>query len=156
MSTERSFGLILFGGVIVLTVSRHTGVLSRFNWISSICRQRDRGGYSGDFIIRGGNRNLQRGGWKEFVSSQESEESDLRCELEIKNEMGEVLVFCWIMPSGKLCNFSPIHDGSIKDGSVSNCHVESANTHHAFVCMKRSRRTPKTISEVSDEVRTIY
>ena len=152
MTTERSFGLLLFGGVLVLTVSRNTGILGRLNWLSNGIGLRPRKGSTGDFIIRRGNRNFSDDRWKEFVSSQESEEADMRCELEVNNDLGEQVLFCWIMPSGKLRNFSPIHDGSIKDGSVSNCHVEYANTHHAFVCLKQSKRKPMTLSEVAEDV----
>ena len=150
--SERTLGLLLFGGVVGLTVSRNTGVLRRFNWISSIYKQKDRDGSTGEFVIRKSNRKFTDSKWRNFASSQVSEEADLRCEIEVKNEMGEVLIFCWIMPSGKLCNFHPIQDGSIKDGSVPKGHVECAYTHHAFVCMKRSKRSPKCLSDVSEEV----
>lgn len=149
MSADRAFGFLLFSGVIVLTVSKQTGVFSRLNWISSIYKPKDRNGPNGDFVIGKNGKNSR---WKEFVSSRDAEEAELRCEVEVQNETGEMLVFCWIMPSGKLRNFTPIHDGSIKDNSISNRHVESTFIYHAFVCMKKSRRSPKTLEEVSDEV----
>lgn len=152
--SERTLGLLLFGGVVGLTVSRNTGIFSRLNWVGGVFSQKDRNGATGDFVIRRSNSKFQDGNWKEFVSSPVSEESELKCEIEVKNEMGEVLIFCWIMPSGKLCNFFPIQDGSIKDGSVPKGHVECTYTHHAFVCMKRSKRNPKSLSDVSEEVST--
>jgi hypothetical protein len=149
MSSDRAFGLLLFSGAIVLTVSKQTGIFSKLSWIRSAYTQNERDGPNGDFIIR---KNKRSSNWKSFYSSPDAEESDMRCEIELKNDTGDMLVFCWIMPSGKLRNFSPIHDGSIRDNSVPNSHLEYAQIYHAFLCMTKSKRNPKTLSEVSDEV----
>lgn len=148
MTTDRAFGMLLFSGVIVLTASKRTGIFSRLNWIKNII-DKDRDGPRGDFIVRNSSKNRT---WKDLYSLNDDDEAGLQCELEVKNNTDEVLLLCWITPTGKLCNYAAIHDGSIKDNSVSNCHVESAGTYHAFVCFRRSKRSPKVLSEVADEV----
>jgi hypothetical protein len=149
MSSDRAFGLLLFSGAIVLTVSKQTGIFSKLSWIRSVYTQNEREGPNGDFIVR---KSKRSNSWKSFYSSSDAEESDMRCEIEVKNDTGDMLVFCWITPSGKLRNFSPIHDGSIQDNSVPNSHLEYAHIYHAFLCMKKSKRNPQTLPEVADEV----
>jgi hypothetical protein len=149
MSSDRAFGLLLFSGVIVLTVSKQSGIFSKLSWIRSVYTQNEREGPNGDFIVR---NNKRSNSWKSFYSSSDAEESDMKCEIEVKNDTGDMLVFCWITPSGKLRNFSPIHDGSIQDNSVPNSHLEYAHIYHAFLCMKKSKRNPQTLPEVADEV----
>ena len=149
MSSDRAFGILLFSGAIVLTASKRTGIFSRLSWIKNILHEKDRDGPGGDFIVRSRDQSRK---WKDFYSVTTDDEAGLHCELEVKNETDEVLLLCWITPTGKLCNYTVIHDGSIKDNSVSNCHVELASTHHAFVCIRRSKRSPKVLSDVADEV----
>ena len=149
MSTERAFGLLLFSGVIVMTASKRTGIFSRLNWIKNIISDKDRDGPRGDFIVQSRDKSRK---WKDFYSVTADDEAGMQCELEVKTDTDEVLLLCWITPTGKLCNFTAIHDGSIRDKSVSNCHVELAGVHHAFVCIRRSKRSPKVLSDVTDEV----
>jgi hypothetical protein len=153
MASEKTFGLLIFSGVIVLAVSRNAGILSGINWFNIFKKQKNRNGSSGDFVLRGSN-SCRDHKWKEIVSEEDSryEETDHKCEIEVTNDMKETLVFSWIMPSGKLHHFTPINDGSIEDGSVSNCHVEYTKIYDAFLCIKQSKHSPKTLSEVSDEV----
>ena len=151
MFADKAIGFLLFSGMIVLTVSRQSGIFRRFNSIRNIYAQKEVEGPNGDFVLRKARRNRL---WRDFVS-ENGGECDSRCEIEVKNETGEILLFCWIMPSGKLRNFTVIHDGSIKDNSCSNCHVEEAHINHAFVCIRKSKRSPKTLTEVSDEVQRL-
>ena len=151
MFADKAIGFLLFSGMIVLTVSRQSGIFRRFNSIRNIYAQKEVEGPNGDFVLRKARRNRL---WRDFVS-EDVGESNSRCEIEVKNDTGEILLFCWIMPTGKLRNFSVILDGSIKDNSCSNCHVEEAQINHAFVCIRKSKRSPKTLTEVSDEVQPL-
>lgn len=49
-------------------------------------------------------------------------------------------------------HYTPINDGSIKDGSVLDHHIEETQVDHAFVCIKQSKKLPTNLNEVSDEV----
>ena len=59
---------------------------------------------------------------------------------------------CWIDHTGKLVHYVPVSDGSIKDGSVSNKHVEFAHTYHAFICIRQTKDMASFLSDVTDKV----
>lgn len=80
----------------------------------------------------------------------DGDERDTGCEMEVVNNSNEVVLFCWVDFEGILHHFYPINDGSIRDGSVTNRHVECAHTRHAFLCIRQSPNLPKRIGDVRD------
>ena len=163
---DRVLGLLLFSGTISLALGRHLNI--RFGWLFN--RDEKKEHKTGEFILNGKSRHFTNGDWKDFVSTEEGEQRDEECEIEVVNNLKESLVFCWVDYAGKLHHFNQINDNSIKDGSVSNRHVEFASTHHAFLCLRTSPSSssppssslyrgsgigdddaPKFLSEVSDD-----
>jgi hypothetical protein len=110
MPTEKSivFGILVFSGLVIMTgSSRIRGGLK--NWVSKLFKSNDhkQNGSSGDFVIRGNTRNFREHKWKNFVSVDE-EKDDMECELEIKNDLEETLLLCWITAEGKTTENKPI------------------------------------------------
>ena len=127
-------GLLFFSSVVSVSLGRH---LVELNWFQRRhLKEKEKAGTTGEFVVRGRARNFAEGKWKEIVSTTAGEERNEECEIEVVNEMKESVVFCWVDEHGKLHHFTQVNDNSIKDGSVSNRHVELACTHHAFLCMK--------------------
>lgn len=73
------------------------------NWKSKVFKQKDhkQNESSGDFVIKGNTRSYREQKWKNLVSLEEDDEEERECQLEIKNDLGEPLLFCWITPRGK-------------------------------------------------------
>lgn len=105
---------------------------------------------AGDLIIHGTSR-WESNFWR-YLSSSPSENHD--CELEVVNNANEVVIFCWIDFDCVLHHFSPINDRSIRDGSVSNRHMESTSTNHVFVCIKSTPNLPRHVSDIDPKVST--
>lgn len=170
---RRALGLLLFSTVVSLSICAR---LLDLKWLQRmhLSGEKKKEGKTGEFILKGSTTNFVNGRWKAFVSTGEGEERNEECEIEVVNEMKESVVFCWVDECGKLHHFTQINDNSIADASVSHKHVELANTHHAFLCMKvekeegmgvgkgqvplrpsssgsSKRKEPKFLRDVSDE-----
>ena len=161
---DRVLGLLLFSGTVSLALGRHLNI--RLGWLFNRRDEKNQQHKTGEFVINGKSRHFTNGDWKEFVSTEEGEQRDEECEIEVVNNLKESLLFCWVDYAGKLHHFHQINDNSIKDGSVSNRHVEFASTHHAFLCLRTSPSSssssygssgignadvPTFLSEVSDD-----
>ena len=162
---DRVLGLLLFSGTISLALGRHLNI--RLGWLFN--RRDEKNQHkTGEFIVHGKSRHFTNGDWKDFVSTEEGEQREEECEIEVVNNLKESLIFCWVDYAGKLHHFHQINDNSIKDGSVSNRHVEFASTHHAFLCLRtptssssssslysnndiENDNVPKFLSDVSDD-----
>eukprot|EP01038_Epipyxis_sp_PR26KG_P015047 gene15047-20246_t len=112
-------------------------------------------GHREGILIVTGSSNDKSGSWKTLHSGQTQNEGDIsppqKCELKIINELDHPVLLCWISYNGELKNFYPINDCSIRDGSVSNSHVEFTYTTHSFVCIKPCEKLPAKISDVTKE-----
>lgn len=84
-------------------------------------------------------------------SGDHDDEEETACEVEVINNSGESLVFCWVGQEGKLHHFYSIHAaGAIMDGSVSNTHVEHTHTGHSFICLRRQHASQAATSTMRD------
>jgi hypothetical protein len=95
--------------------------------------------------------------WRGYVSIMDAEsedkqvnEDDLRCELEVINDYGKIITICWVSDKGTLHHYYPINDGSIRDGSVRNNHVEYTSAGHSFVAFlqQNDETIPKSIRDI--------
>jgi len=73
-------------------------------------------------------------------------------ELEIINELNETILLCYVDSNGKLHHYYPISDGSIKDGSVCNRHVEFTCSKDSFVLIKPPKQSMKSNTILSPEI----
>jgi major membrane immunogen (membrane-anchored lipoprotein) len=109
MPTEKSivFGILVFSGLVIMTGSSR--IRGGLNWVSKLFKSKDhkQHGSSGDFVIRGNTRNFRERKWKDFVSVDEGKD-DTECELEIRNDLEETLLLCWITVEGKTTENKPI------------------------------------------------
>lgn len=165
MQAEKYGLLLFFSSVIICSVSaKNNGIIKiGISWFSKMFKQntkQDRHGPSGDFIVKGNNANFTNKKWKENMVSlpSDSRDSDNKCELEIINNLDEIIIFCWIMQDGKLQNFYPINDGSIKDKSVRNNHIELTCQNDSFICLssaqsspQRKKKEPQYLKDVEDK-----
>lgn len=142
-------GTILFASVTLLTLSSSNSIFSShilkpFSSMFNLRRRKISSQNAGDLIVHGTSR-WESNFWK-FLSSSSSDNHD--CDVEVVNNSNEVVIFCWVDFDGALHHFSPINDRSIRDGSVSNRHVESTATNHVFVCMKSTSSLPRHVSDI--------
>ena len=149
-------GIIFFSSSILLT----TGVriasipfINMFNKNKKLKNKAERESISepGKLVLPNA-RSFFGIGWRNgirFSSPDECEGGD--CEMEIINNFDETILVCWIEPNGTLRNFYPINDGSIKDGSVSNKHLEYTFKNHAFVIIRQSDPLPKKVKDIKRE-----
>jgi hypothetical protein len=155
MSTnKKAIGLLLFSGIVIIVSSRRLGIFDIGGWMFNRDKEKSkRTGSTGDFIIAGKTQKFLGGEWRSIKSTSVGEEAGEICEVELVNNTGDTVIFCWVDFEGKLCHYYPVNDGSIRDGSVSNRHDESTVTHHAFVCIKQSADPyPKTVGDIPEEV----
>jgi len=151
---EKTFGILLFTGTIIFS--------SGSSWIKRLSR----------FVSMAGARTKSLFGFSKSTLSGEliypdvimtwhlvksknyavGSQSSFACELEVINDSDGEITLCWIGFDGSLQNFRPINDGSIKDGSVANSHLEFTECGHAFACLKSTRAKPKFIENVNSEV----
>lgn len=109
---------------------------------------------SKDFIED--NHNDSKSSWRSISSfDDENDEELMQCEIEVVNDFGKVLLFCWISNDGILCHHYPINDGSIVDGSVSNRHIEYTRVNHAFVCYVAPRESSSNIKKLPETLQDI-
>lgn len=128
-NSGKGLGLIIFGSVVIFSVSNHHNLFfGAWNRLRGSLQREDS---RGELILQG-SEECTRGLWR-TIYSEDVEFSESKCEIEIENDVGTTVIFCWIGNDGKLYHHYPINDGSIKDGSVSNCHVEITKPLHAFV-----------------------
>lgn len=145
MSKSNNLGLILFSSFIVLSLATKHGLM--FGAMHSLKGSESK---NADFIIRD-SRSFRSGEWRKIFST-DVEGENTKCEIEICNDLGSTILFCWVANDGKLCHYYPINDGSIKDGSVSNEHVEITCVSHAFVAIRQTGYRPVYLQDVKDEV----
>lgn len=150
---SKHIGLILFASVCIVSINAKNGFLRSVPmWLN---RKKEDEGFVGDFFMRGSKND----DWRRIYSKNDEEFDEemgfSKCELEIINDLDEVIVFCWVNHTGKLYHFYPINDRSIKDGSVSNAHVEMTHVSHAFVGLKQRSKRPTHLSNVNKEVRIV-
>jgi hypothetical protein len=147
MSVNVKFGLFLFTLSVTICIAQKLPMLQYSR--NPLLRKRKS---LEIYLIDNGSSFLRsREVWRAF-KSKNGPNLNVKCELEIRNVCGEVVLLCWIDENGKLYHFRPINDDSIKDGSVSNIHVEFTCTHHAFIIIKRSVNLPKYMTEIPAEV----
>lgn len=94
----------------------------------------------------GGILKIAEESWRELYSDSDSTE---KCHIKVENLFTETILFCWIDEEGKLHHYYPINDGSIKDGSVSNKHVEFSCVGHGFVGLRICDELPKTVADIT-------
>jgi len=152
-------GAVLFASVTLLTLSSTTSsifstshLLKPFSNMFNLRRRKISSQNAGDLIIHGTSR-WESSFWK-FLSSSSTENHD--CELEVVNNSNEVVIFCWVYFDGALHHFCPINDKSIRDGSVSNQHLESTSTNHVFVCIKSTPNLPRHVSDIDSQVLLLF
>lgn len=129
------FGVALFGGILIICTAKKSffwnlGRISLTNSNKLL------------FVGTSSREQLRQN----FDVSQTAEP----CELEIINNGNSAITFCWVSPEGNLHHYRRICDTSIKDGSVSNRHVECALTGHVFVGFLGSAR-PNTLDEIDSK-----
>ena len=158
--TEMSrIGAVLFASVTLLTLSSTSSslfsshLLKPFRSMFNLRRRKISSQNAGDLIIHGTSR-WESSFWKFLSSSSSSENHD--CELEVVNNSNEVVIFCWVDFDGALHHFCPINDRSIRDGSVSNRHMESTSTDHVFVCIKSTPNLPRHVSDIDSQVHILF
>lgn len=100
-------------------------------------------------LITVDSHDFESGDWKTKVSGVEKPGNE--CHFEITNDCYEPIILCWVDTTGKLHSHRPVNDKSIKDASVSNKHIEFTFSDQLFVCMKKTERFPKKLSEVAED-----
>lgn len=149
---QSRIGFILFGFVAILSLST-----SNINmWkrplgktVSKAPKKINREDPVGKLITRD-SAQFRDGSWKQCKSHDDSfGHDDPRCDIEFINDLDEVVILCWVSPTGDLFHHYPINDCSIRDGSVSNSHTEFTQVGHAFVCFKRTAKLPSHIRDIS-------
>jgi hypothetical protein len=81
----------------------------------------------------------------------EEETESNECELEVINDLNEPVLLCWVTEKGELKHYHPIFDKSIRDGSVTNNHLEYTHVGHCFVCIKQTTILPKLLKNIKDD-----
>ena len=142
MNSNKAIGLFFFALSLQLTSSRTIFGSKIFKFLSERVKDDDEEVKKGD---------LRLGGdlWYTLYSEDDSGE---KCELEIVNNFVQTILVCWVGTDGNLHHYYPINDGSIRDGSVSNHHVEFTHVGHSFLIIKPCRKLPKKIEDVTDEI----
>lgn len=133
-------GVFLFGSSIILgelLLRRHKRKCTDLDAI-------DRSAY-GTLVLQGD---------KLTIPSSTSEGSNQPCELFVCNDSGENCVLIWIDLNGNLSSsYRLINGGSIKDGSVSNRHLEYTYAFHSFVVLKESADAyPPKLADIVPQV----
>jgi hypothetical protein len=150
---EKIFGFILFSGFVVLTCNaswmRRTPLLRILRTPQLTNRAAVETDPSFGNLITTQSESFRNNKWRNHVSR--ISEPDTECELEIVNDLDEQIILCWVDETGKLYNYYPVNDRSIKDNSVSNVHVEYTHRGHCFVGMKKCNDAPKSLKEVPDD-----
>ena len=140
MESTRHLGLILFG-----TLSLSGLILTKgMNWKRNsmlLSPSNNKKGKEHDIILADKNNDdYVSKTWMNIYSNEKgdlvNDGDDDDVELEVINDLNETILLCWVDSTGKLHHYHPISDGSIKDGSVSNRHVEYTNTNDAFVFIR--------------------
>jgi hypothetical protein len=74
-----------------------------------------------------------------------------RCELLVRNKIGESLIFCWVSENGRLFHYRVVC-GGVSDGSVSPEVLEITQAFHSFVILRQRATYPEQLSQVTVEV----
>lgn len=151
-------GLLLFGSVILLTsaskLSSFPFFLMNKNKNKRLKGSKEDSEESVGKLTTADSIGLFGIRWRnQIMCSLENEEEDAEpCELEVTNNLDEPILVCWIDPKGILHNFYSVNDGSIKDGSVSNKHLEFTFKNHSFVFLRHSEKQPKMVKDIPKEL----
>ena len=163
MKTVSPLGAVLFAATsLAVLASGHAGARGLFSRLPLLLRRREKLGQliTSDDVAGPASSSRWRLLWSasedgdadsEMESQSVDDDEETACEVEVTNNSGESLVFCWVGQDGKLHHFYSIHAaGAIKDGSVSNKHVEHTHTGHSFICLRRQHASQAATSTMRD------
>mmetsp|Transcript_28687 Transcript_28687/g.48174 ORF Transcript_28687/g.48174 Transcript_28687/m.48174 type:complete len:544 (-) Transcript_28687:1119-2750(-) len=163
-------GAVLFSTIVLISLANILNPFSsmlrsggKYSRSTSKSKSKDPQREEGDLIVHG-SAAFDLGTWKLKSSSEETEKgsdvelessgnraSPKKCELFVVNNGNEKLLFCWVDATGRLRHYRPINDGSIKDKSVPNHHMEHSQTGDHFVCIRNIDPLPMNMREIRED-----